>query len=196
MFLEPAEWSSEADSSKKHGEAIWHVVFQIARTYWRSVAYRHSRASRIVASLLRRNFTHTCVIFCQHLCVNFFILWCLSNIFVKCVFHKSLTKSSTKCRSVIRSSLAQSLPQSLPQSLLRSVDRVFDQFVINVSVKSLNRSSTKISLRSCQEIFVPNFANTFATFWQKHRHTLIFLKKSKSSISCSRGRPTPKFRSV
>ena len=93
------------------------------------------------------------IFFCQHL-VDIFLFSALSNIFVKCVFHKSLTKSSTKCRSVIRSSLAQSLPQSLaqslPQSLLRSVDRVFDQFVINVSVKSLNRPSTKISLRGCQ----------------------------------------------
>ena len=92
-----------------------------------------------------------------------------------------------------RSNLAQSLPQSLPQSLLRSVDRVFDQFVINVSVKSLNRSSTKISLRSCQEIFVQNFANTFATFSKKHRHPK---KPKKARFLVLGGRPTPKFRSV
>ena len=131
-----------------------------------------------VANLLRRNFTHRVDIFLSTPCGHFFVLCSLKYFCQMClpqISHKIFYEWSIGRRS----NLAQSLPHSLPQSLLRSVDRVFDQFVINVSVKSLNRSSTKTSLRSCQEIFVQNFANTIATFSKKHRHTLIFLKKSK-----------------
>ena len=144
-----------------------------------------------VANLLRRNFTHRVDIFLSTpLCKFFYSLGSLKYFCQMClpqISHKIFYEWSIGHRS----NLAQTLPQSLPQSLLRSVDRVFDQFVINVSVKSLNRSSTKTSLRSCQEIFVQNSANVFATFCKKHRHTLIFLKSLKSSISCSRGAAHP-----
>ena len=176
MFLEPAEWSSEADSSKKHGEAIWHVVFQIARTYWRSVAYRHSRASRIVASLLRRNFTHTCVIFLSTPCGHFFVLCSLKYFCQMClpqISHKIFYEWSIGHRS--------NLAQSLPQSLLRSVDRVFDQFVINVSVKSLeqifHKSSTNLSQNNLWEIvktyLYKSLQNLFAHFQKNIAHSYI-----------------------
>ena len=158
MFLEPAERTSEADSSKKHGEAICHVVFQIARTYWRSVAYRHSRASRIVASLLRRNFTHTCVIFLSTpLCkffyslgsLKYFCQMCLPQISHKVFYEvsighpiksctKSSTKSSTKCRSSLRSICDQRFCKISEQT-----------FHKNISEKLSRNICTKLSKRVC-----------------------------------------------